>query len=506
MHQLPDCAALVATGRTEAGSAVIWTRMPEPGSYRLLLTGPEGETEHRFTVDENDWGDFIRVIHVPRDLPGARPLTPGTAYRYRITDPEGRVDLGHGAFETSPERGETPERFGIGVLSCHQPFAADGTTNDTAIRMLSHLEQMFARESVKRVLMVGDQMYTDYPPSLSLFNEQFMRKKMGVGSILECDPHAMRRILDRRFRSFWSLPAFARAQADRPCYMVPDDHEWIDNWASTPEHETSRWQIYGKAARDACHAYEMSRMGLAADEPFYFSFEYGPVAAFVMDLRTEKHASHDTTQMFSDAQYEALRTYLTNYGHYPVMMVALSVPLFHVPDWLGGTLGRMLPEGNDMQDRWSYPNVRPCRDRLLGLLAAHHRRCPEQLMILPGGDVHVGLVARLAWRSGGAAYQLVSSALSNDESDVAQWLSAGVGRLERPLVTESDDLVGRVEIMSGHGDARRNPCPQLNAGVVAFQRVARGWEVRLKLYSYDPDAPARLVVAFESRPLVTAIA
>lgn len=505
MRDLPECRALVATGRTDARSAIIWIRMPEPGSYRFFLSGPTGETEHPVSVDENEVGDFIRIIRVPDDLPGREALEPECAYRYRITDAHARVELGRGAFETSPATIGSPERFGLAILSCHQPFTAEGTTSASATRLLDRLEEVFARESVKRVLMIGDQMYTDYPPELSLFNERFMQKRMGVGSILELDPHTTRRILDARFRSFWSHPAFARAQADRPFYMVPDDHEWIDNWRSTPEHDEPRWRVYGGAARGACHAYEMSRMGLAPTEPFYFSFEYGPVAAFVMDLRTEKHTTADATQMFGDEQYEALRGYLVSHAHYPIMLLALSVPLFHVPDWLGTALSRLLPEGNDLADRWAHPRVRACRERLVGLLAAHHRRVPDQLLLLPGGDVHVGMVARIHWRGGGAAYQLVSSALSNEAPAVVQRLSAAVGRLRTALATESDDAVSGVDLMRGRGDADDNPCARLNAGVIAFQRIARGWEARLKLYSYDPDAPERVIVAFESEPLVSVV-
>ncbi|MFW5738812.1 MAG: hypothetical protein ACOC1F_00455 [Myxococcota bacterium] len=104
-------------------------------------------------------------------------------------------------------------------------------------------------------------MYTDLPKAMSLFDPAHASSHLGVDSIIALDPERALATLHARYRMFWSEPSFARLQREYPCYMVPDDHEWIDNWGSHPDHHRGAWAVFGNVARRAAYDFEVSRMG-----------------------------------------------------------------------------------------------------------------------------------------------------------------------------------------------------------------------------------------------------
>lgn len=484
----------LAVGRTDQQSTRFWFRDGGGRVRTLEITGPGGGALFRGPVPKTDAAaDHTATAAYPNDFPNAPALFPGIGYRMRLLDRNGQA-LEAARFETSPAPGAAPERFAIGVASCHQPFDEDGRVSEKATRLLNVLVDALRSHGVKRMLLMGDQMYTDLPESRSLFDASYFETiaPSGRKSLLQCTREEVRRVLHQRHRTYWSVPGFQRLQSAFPCYPMLDDHEIADNFGTLEEHSNPEWQRVLGGALDAFHDYQACRMAPldAAGTAFDYGWEYGPIASYVMDLRSEKRNVGDRIEMYGEAQLARLRDFLTEHGGAPVFMLVLTVPLAHVPDPAAHVAGALIPSGNDIQDRWSYPAVHHARKRLLDLLTQHRQRHPRQKLLLLGGDVHVGSVARV-----GGMVQLVSSALTNRESEMVNRAIALLPRFIGKLGKHDLDF----ELLPGVGGHDTNPVTTLNAGVVELIRREQEWDVVLRLLTADDDG--NVCCKFESEPL-----
>jgi alkaline phosphatase D len=511
----------VAPGATGAREARFWGRSAASGRHELSLFEQDGSEAGRgralatFGFDVADAAsDGTWAVQYPGDDARAEPLEPATSYRFSVRHPASGLELGEGSFETAPAGvDDTPQRFAIAVMSCHLPFDHDGALSDRACRLLEILPEALEQHGVKRVLMLGDQMYGDYPPSCSLFNPEYFARVAPPGrqSVLECSRDEVRHLYQQRHRIFWKHPAFSRLQARFPCHLIPDDHELIDNFGTAVDHSQPSWDNLRNGALDAVYDYQAAR-ALAREhgqrpDAFYQSFEYGTVAGFLMDLRSERRAYEDRIEVCSEAQWRALDDFLARQADKHVLFLGLSVPLLHVPDWLA-TAGMVIADcDGDLADRWTNPKMAESRDRLLHTIHEHQSRHPGQRLVLLGGDVHVGAVSRFAWSDDARdTYQLIASALSNRE-----------GFLVRNLV-ELIPSIGAVVGHDGNADFEGellqpgsectadggpfNPYGKLNVGLIEVERrSAQESTVRLMLLGCSDDGPAQAKVIFDSGPL-----
>lgn len=511
----------VASGATGARDVRLWGRSPASGRHELTLheLGAAGAPGGRalasvpFDVAAGDGADGTWALDYPGEL-GAEPLKPAARYRFEVRHaPSGRA-LGSGQFETAPEGvADTPERFAIAVMSCHLPFDDYGALSARACRLLELLPDVLEQHGVKRVLMIGDQMYGDYPPRCSLFNADYFARVAppGRASVLDCDRAEIRQLYQHRHRIFWKHPAFLELMARFPCHMVLDDHEIVDNFGTAVEHSQPAFENLRQGALDAVYDYQASR-ALRPEQgrrpaAFYQSFAYGSVAAFAMDLRSERRARADQIEVCSERQWRALEAFLGRHRDAHVLLLALSVPLLHVPDWLA-TTGMLLADADgDIADRWTNPKMAATRDRLLHMIHEHQRQNPQQRLVLLGGDVHVGAVSRFAWSDGARdTYQLIASALTNREGFLVRNLVELIPRIGAVVGHDGNaDFEGQLLAPGADGEAQAVPCNpygKLNVGLIEVERRSeRESSVRLKLLGCSDGGPAQARVVFDSGAL-----
>ncbi len=425
--------------------------------------------------------DDTLAFDVPGDAPGLDPLLPERSYRVRVRALDGTL-LGEGRFRTAAEQ-PGPGRFAFALASCHQPFDRRGHLVPESVRMLESVGDALAEHDARFLLEMGDQIYADYPPSHSLFGKFFRTvAPRGRKDVFECTREEIRRLYHERHRIFFGVEPFAALHGRLPCYPILDDHEIRDNYGSSPDHSSERWRAIREGARDAFYDYQASRVLTPheASASFHYGFVNGPVAVFVMDLRSERRADARVVSVCSDGQFEALGSFLERHAERPVAAIVVSVPVAHVSDkpaWVGL---KLLGQATDVADRWSNPKAIADRDRLLRLLRAHQRAHPEQRMMLLGGDIHVGCLFRIEWAdSVPPLYQFTSSAISNIQPRVAQW---GAEQVPRVLagVDAGGDLSARVAVVPGEGGRGENPYGGLNVGIVEVDTTERT-SLRFKL-------------------------
>lgn len=493
---------LVAVGIPDSRSVRIWLRTDRPGEHLITLVDPQGvELQGRFAVSTDPADDGTGVIRWPEDV-GGSDLRSFTTYRFQIRAADG-VSIGEGRFSTAP-RGipDTPDRFSIAHASCHQPFLDDGRLRPESLRLLQALEGEFDRSDVRAFLMLGDQMYTDLPSGHCLYDDRVFRRIAPPGRtrLLDCTREEVRVLFQKRYRVFWKVDAFQRLQSRFATLCMLDDHELIDNFGTDPEHSTPEWAALEAGAFDAYHDYQALRHH---DRPrptsFPTRFEWGPVAGLVLDLRSDRRVEGEKIRIIGEDQWEMLDRFLTAELTRPVLMIGLSVPLLHVPEWVVSMGAVVAPWGSGVHDRWSHPRAREDRDRLVHLLLAHRRAAPDQQMILLSGDVHVGAVSEITFDGGLPIVQVVSSAMSNLERESLRRGSASMADLVPEF--ETDQGVKCVARLLPGREGSTNPYLHLNAGIIGLRRDGDRWRIRVRLIGHDENDPDRTGVVYDSGEL-----
>lgn len=485
---------LVSPGLVTATTARLWLRCPAPGPVWVRL-GDEGSGrpifEGRVALESPPGADATASLVLPADLAGLGPLRPNTDYVVTVEHPATGTRVGHARFRTSPLGvDDAPDELTIAVASCNQPFDDDGNPSDRARALARHLPVALRRMDACRVLLLGDQMYSDMPESMSLFDDAYFRTiaPKGRSSILDCSREEVRRIYQSRYRQYLKLPEMQELLSGWAGDARPDDHEIVDNFGASPDHATARYRNLRDGALDAFYDYQAQRYLPRGDAgrpaAFDHAFVHGPVAFFAADLRSEKHADGERTRMMSDRQFAAIERFLRENGDRHVVVLVLSLPLEHVPDWIVTAIATVAGEDSDAADRWSYAKASADRDRLVRLLFAHQVAHPRQRIVVVGGDVHVGLAARFTWKGAPRPVsQLVSSALTNVH---LPWLERLAEKLPFGCrnVCEIDGVPVEGEALPGVDGLDRNPVGALNFGTLHVRRVARDEStVRLRLHS-----------------------
>ncbi len=497
---------LAAVGQVTQTSARFWMRSQRPGKHELELVSENGSPGARleFEVPDVPEDDGTHSIGHPEET-GGDPLQPGQWYRWRVRRLGDGAELGSGRLATAPRSpDEAPDRFSIGILSCNQPFDAAGRARRRAQKTVGVLPRAFEDHEVRRVIMLGDQMYADYPPALSLLNDDYFSrlKVSGRRTLLDCTREEVRRLYQQRYRIYWGLEPVKKLHQAFPSYLIPDDHEIYDNFGAAPSHRQGALGRVGEGALDACYDYQglrtRARVGVRPPS-LHCAFEYGPLAAFIMDLRSQKRAVNGKIHLYGEDQFAALEDYLAHQAHRPVFLLGLSVPLVHLPTRAATWAARLLNEGSDLADRWDHERATHDRRRLARVLRRHQQRHADQRIIIVAGDIHVGLAHRLHWTdSDRELVQFVSSPVSNVEGrlfrTVARWL---------PLLTNGwlmgeKDCSWRVRLLEGSGAARRNPFAGLNAGIIELTRKDGRWETRLKIVSHVHGSRHRYRIPYRS--------
>ena len=481
---------LIAIGRIDTGSVRIWCRAERSGVFKLRIRGAKGAFDRTvdLVIPDAVERDNTACATYPDDFPNEPRLDPITAYRCDLRSAAGDVVVGEAAFETAPLGAQdTPESFGVGVISCHQPFTdGQGTIPEERLAVLKALPAWFSRHNVKFVMMVGDQVYADDPGQFSLFNPLHAQTVGPSGDIFGWSSEELRAAYQERYRIFWSPLPWRKLMALGPSHPILDDHEVYDDWGSLAGPEEERRARIVRAARLAYMDYQGAREsawdGGTLPAAHDYQFRYGTLAGFVFDLRSER--SRDAGRVVSDEQLARFETFLARNEDAEALLLVTSVPFVHIPEWLARK-GPQFAPGVDFTDHWSAPHNLADRARIIALLRRHLARpqLDNQKVVIVGGDVHVGgaFVLRLVG-TGDPVFQLTSSAVSNPVNDpLARWL-AGLGPALFDTFSRTADNTLEVKLLEARqGAPGSNPFTGMNAGVVQFQRSSGRTSVRLRL-------------------------
>jgi alkaline phosphatase D len=405
--------------------------------------------------------------------------------------------VGTGHFETAPADAEDmPRRFAIALMSCHQPFSPEGTLHRDAVPMLRAVRRCLERHNTKFILTIGDQMYADYPDSLSLFNRRFFAQVAPAGRtrVQDCTPAEIRRLYQARYRLFWSLPEWQALHAEYACYPILDDHEIVDNWGSLPAHAQPGWCAVGAGARAAYFDYQGWRVLPRAQplpEDFHYALVYGNLAVFVMDLRSGRRPGQEG-QLFPRSQETALRAFLCEHRTKPLLFIVLSVPVVHLPPFVARWMARYGPDSEDFSDRWSTGAHQRDRDRFLTLLCAHQQQTPQQRIVLLSGDIHIGCAHEIRWQGSECRfYQFISSGITHSLSGLVALAARLSIKYTRHVVTADPQVSATVRALRGVDGYTRNPYSGLNLGIIEVDTPELGAapRVRFLLYGHDGDEP-----------------
>lgn len=426
------------------------------------------------------------ALSLPHDLCEDAKLEPCTDYCVTITS--GSETLLKERVETSNEGHEgIPTRVSFGFFSCHQPFDKEGKLREDARDMMRLARDAFEAHNIGRLLLLGDQVYTDYPPNLSLFEESYCKVAgyTAEGNIFDADDANFRDAIEQRYRSFWRFPEFRALIRQFPNAMMMDDHDIIDNWGTSVEHNNPRFGRLKSFATDGWAAYQGSRVAPHEHERrgADFSFRHGPVAGFVMDLRTEKYSDGEKIQIFSDAQFERLRAFCDEQNDAPVFLLCLTVPFLHVPNWFIDAATSLTAEDSDFADRWSNPKARHDRDRLLRFLKQHQLAHPDQKVAILSGDIHVGSLMKFTWDdNAGSFLQICSSAISNRQSETAVTLANLMPGYNYNMEIDGARLEAEMADIEG-----TNPWGGLNVGVLDIEQNGDEWTICARIIAMTDD-------------------
>lgn len=158
-------------------------------------------------------------------------------------------------------------------------------------------------------LLVGDQVYQDWPPNLS-----------------PKDPVAR---FAQRYDQYWGHPAYQEVLTSSPNLFTCDDHEF---WNAFPEKAPtvpstwrSEWRATnGRVAKDLFRLYQTASN---PDGKSWFRFEIDPVSFFVSDSRSERTSIRsDDPHFFAPDQWAALEAWAEELRGPGVLV--LGQPLF----------------------------------------------------------------------------------------------------------------------------------------------------------------------------------
>ena len=507
--QNDELSDAVRVGGVAPDEARIWMRTSRPGQHRIVWWpfGENGREAHLdFVAPTDDASDNTHALTIPG--PADKRLQPLMRYGFRVTS--GDHFVGEGSFQTAPaSAADTPETFSFAIMSCNQPFDSHGRIRPDAREMLRATRRALDQHDCKFILFMGDQMYSDTPVKLSLFNPKHFALVAPAGRerILDCTTEEVRKLYQHRYRHFWNIPELHAIVAHYPCYTILDDHDIVDNWGSHPDHLLPEWQSLGAGARWAYYDYQTPHLSPRTEElPSSFQYEltYGHSSIFVMDLRSERWIAGDEGRLYSHEQGAALDRFLKQAGGQKAVFIVLSVPPVHLPRSIANTFARITRDGEDFSDRWSSLAHIDDLNRFMKRIRAHQREHPGQRIVFLSGDIHVGCAHELVWEDGEGGedriFQLISSGLTNRVGKIIQMGARWLMRLNSHFDTLDGAMHADVRPLEGVNGREENPYAALNMGVVQVHSGGPDRPATLEyfLYGHDGDEP---VCVFQTEKL-----
>ena len=300
-------------------------------------------------------------------IPGS-PLINGSGWRMWVSHP-GREDFSPGDIKVLGNSGlqeavtidwtlQPPlkglnRRIGVATITLNNPRSGDSYTvelNDGQQFKLQSLPQdleqpisfLFAScfflptdpngrylEAIRSIpeewtpsfkLLIGDQIYCDWPPMRDL---PFVYARLA------------HRVIGHRYQYYWGKERFRQMLGRSPNFFLCDDHEYWNDYPETSFRILRSWpgyrQKFGRAGQEYFQAFQASNN---PDARCWYSFQIGPVSFFVADTRSERERYHSASSaLMSDHQWRDLESWgncLTGPG-----ILVLSQPLLRSPGGAG---------------------------------------------------------------------------------------------------------------------------------------------------------------------------
>ena len=284
--------------------------------------------------------------------------------RQRFTDTEGR-------FRTFPPPDQSGDGLRFLLLSCNLHTLGLVSRPGPAFRRLTALAE---DQGCDFALHCGDQIYADVPLPIPPTAEDYRRKYLDAWD----DSGPTRHFLTRL-----------------PQYMILDDHEIRNNFHNQidpPDANVEALMVSSlKVYREFQHIHNPQTFGTL---PLYYTFSFGALHFFVLDVRTERHGKGPETQIVDEVQLDVFKHWLSDHRD-DLKFVVSSVPF----------VGEIL---ND-DDKWGAPPYLHQKHELLRFLIDERI---ERLVFLTG-DMHNSYHARLRATDGSGngvdVHELMSS-------------------------------------------------------------------------------------------------
>jgi hypothetical protein len=300
-------------GHTDHGSATVWIQAPDhPGRYKLRVAGV-GRFDFASTEQALEFGTGIAV---------ASGLAPDRVYRYSVLRRGRQVARARGSFRTMPLPGSmAPILFC--AISCNQTKKAG---------LWEKLAAFVEKAKPHFVVMMGDQVYVDEDEP-DVFKEH-----------LDSPRPLRRRVLADVYRKNWSREPVRKVLANFPTYMIWDDHDIRDGWASVASDSPTMAARYPRGRRifaktsafyedcrdvywhfQGCHNprptgdpalpnYVFDRPGPGQRGAMPFVFRCGRLVVLVLDQRGDRDVFRADLPILGSRQWQFVEDVYANLG------------------------------------------------------------------------------------------------------------------------------------------------------------------------------------------------
>jgi phosphodiesterase/alkaline phosphatase D-like protein len=455
-----DLGAAAELGAITDRSARVWVRQPGAEGIALRI-----EVEGRREIET------VVSLSAERDWTGAAELTlpePAPNARFVVNAGERRLV---GRFAPSP--GEHAG-FAFAFGSCHYPFEVDDAGIPRlrrAARIYPALREELLAEEARFLLLIGDQLYADAVPPLSVRDE--LPGGPDDPPRLELLTAAYRRITG----GYFAERGFRALREALPTQCIWDDHDIFNNWGSLKRETPLDARLFEAASRVFAEYQDGRNPGGGDRPPFDFAFGFGTAAFIVLDLRGARSYAEGTLLGRAQWQrfFERMASEEVQGAH--TLFVVSSVPVAHASRWLALLFERLPGDyGEAVRDRWVASKHLESRDALLDALFAWQEAQSERQVVLLSGDIHEADAVAIRRRGRpGTIWQFTGSAFTSPPSTKLHrfnWVAT-----RAPNLFESRF---RFE--------RRFLLPVNNAGLVRLTaRPEGGHEIRFAVRAWDAE-------------------
>ena len=234
-------------------------------------------------------------------------------------------------------------------------------------------------------LLVGDQVYLDWPPELSL-------DLIGARAVP---------MQAARYEAYWGDEKYREALGTSPNFFLCDDHEFWNDYPERQIHLRRTWddvrERYGAAAQALYERFQRCNNPGGAR---WYSFRIGPVSFFAADTRSERdrYRPDGAAHFIQEPQWQDLERWarsLTGPG-----ILVLGQPIFQKDgDWRDHSLSNFI---DDYSRLWGIVEA--------AVEGGGADGRPHDVLVL-SGDIHTGRLA-VGRRPGKAVQELIASPAS----------------------------------------------------------------------------------------------